>query len=379
MKLLGFFKKEILQTLRNPKMVAAIFIMPIIQMILVSFAMNNVPQNIRLTMDCAPNDYLAQRIHDKAIASGWFQEASSLPAHKSNGSNEIDCWKKKPFDLIQKGYADVAIIAPSGGFTKSVGEGDAKVQVLADASNIIKAQAIELYMSAIITSVIKESKLLPDNSRSSPINFKGRVLFNPEMSSRFFMFPFLIVIMVAMTIMSTITISITKEKELGTMEMLISAPLNKMHIILGKTTPYICVGFINMTAIVSLGMLFFEIPFRGSLLLFVLSFLIFAISMAAFAVLLSTFCNTQQQAMLGMMICLFLFIMFSGGLAPIDNMPPILRFFAKITPLSHYTSLARNILLKGGSWEYFLQHASAIFFFGLVSAQIAIIRLKTTL
>jgi ABC-2 type transport system permease protein len=325
--------------------------------------MNNVPQNIRLVIDCAANDHLSQRIYDRALASGWFKQVEPVSV----------C----AFDAIQRGYADAAIIAPPEGFTKSVANGEKKLQLLIDASNILKAQAIEAYMGAITASVLKDSKLLTDARPS--INFKGRILFNPEMNSRFFMLPFLTVIIATMTILSTICISFTKEKEFGTMEMLISAPIDKMHIILGKTIPYIGVGFINMTAIVTIGILLFEMPFRGGLLQLALSFLIFAVSMAAFAVLLSTFCDTQQQAMLGMMIFLFLSIMFSGGLSPIDNMPIFLRLLAQITPISHYTSLARNNMLKGGDWRYILQHASMILCFGLISAQVAVVRLKTTI
>ncbi|GHU13387.1 transport permease protein [Alphaproteobacteria bacterium] len=364
-KLFGFLKKEIKQMLRNPRMVVLIFLMPILQMILVSFAMNNEAQNIRLAVDCSANDYLMKNISDKAMASTWFQR-------------DVECNGLSAFDAVQKGKADVAIIAPPGGFTKSVGNGNPQLQILIDASNILKAQAIEAYLNAIVASVINESRLLPKNPNPA-INFKSRILFNPEMDSRFFMLPFLIVIMATMTIMSTISISMTREKEFGTMEMLISAPIEKSHIILGKTIPYIFVGFINLITVLSVGMLVFGIPFRGSILQFLLAFFIFATSMAAFAILLSTFCDTQQQAMLGMMIFLFLSIMLAGGLAPIDNMPIFLRVFAHIMPLSHYTFLTRNILLKGSDWGYFLPHASAIFLFGLVSAKLAVIRLKTTL
>ncbi|MDR2794909.1 MAG: ABC transporter permease [Holosporaceae bacterium] len=364
MNLFVFWKKEIIQMIRNPRMVAVVFFAPIMQMLLVSFAMNNEPRNIRLAIDCAANDYLIQEIHEKAIASGWF--------------SKIDAVYESAFDAIQKGHVDAAIIAPPGGFTRSVGAGAPQLQVLIDAANIMKAQAIEIYLNAITTAVLKESRLMPTDTTSA-INFKSRILFNPEMSSKFFMLPFIIVIMCAMVIMSTICVSMTREKECGTMEMLISAPIRKAHIILGKTIPYIGVGAINLTTIVTVSMLVFDMPFRGSIWQFALAFLVFAASMSAFGILLSTFCAVQQQAMLGVMIFLFLSVMLSGGIAPVDNMPPILRIFALLMPMSHYTFLARNILLKGSDWEYFLSHVSMIFVFGLLSAVFAMKRLKTTL
>ncbi|MDR3151445.1 MAG: ABC transporter permease [Holosporaceae bacterium] len=357
-------KKEIIQMIRNPRMVAAIFIMPIIQMIAINFAISNEPQNIRLAMDCTASDYLIQNIHDKALASGWF--------------TKIEPIGESALDAVQNGKIDATLTAPANGFTRSVGSGEPKLQLLIDATNVLKAQAIEIYINSIVATAIAESRLLPEILRPS-INFKTRILFNPGMDSKWFMFPFIAAIMATMTILSAICISMTREKELGTIEMLVAAPIKKVHIILGKTIPYICVGFINLTIILVLGMVIFGVPFRGSLLQFLLLFFIFATAMSAFAILFSTFCQTQQQAMLGMMIFLFLSMMLSGGLAPVDNMPLPLRLWANIMPMTHCTFLMRNILLKGGNWAYFFQHSSAIFFFGLISAKFAFERLKTTL
>jgi ABC-2 type transport system permease protein len=333
-------------------------------MLLISFAINNEPQNLRLILDCKPNDYLAIRIRDKAIASGRFIHCSNI---------------RRPFDAILSNEADAAIIAPPEGFSKSVGDGQPKLQALIDAINVLKAQAVEAYLKAIALSVIAESGLQPTAEKKNALRIETRTLFNPEMNTRYFLIPFLICLITAMTLLSMISISIVREKECGTIETLISAPIKKSHIILGKSLPYIVVCFLNVLSLMTLAIFVFKIPFRSSMLLFFIAFAVFAFVMAACALLLSTFCETQQQAMLGLMMFLFLSIMLSGGIFPIENMPKILQWIARLQPLSHFVFLARNIFLKGCDAYYFLQHNCAMLIFGAAASVWANNRLKTTL
>jgi ABC-2 type transport system permease protein len=334
-------------------------------MLLISFAINNEPQNLRFVLDCKPNDYLVMKIKDKAIASGRFIYCANT--------------NKSSFDAILSNEADVAIIASKEGFTKSVGNNQPKLQVLIDATNVLKAQAIEAYLEAIVSSVILESGLGLTAAKKNAVYIKTRILFNPEMNTRYFLIPFLMCMIIAMTLLSMISISIVREKECGTIETLISAPIKKSHIILGKSLPYIVVCFLNVLSLMALAIFVFKIPFRSSILLSLASFAVFAFVMTACALLLSTFCETQQQAMLGLMMFLFLSIMLSGGIFPIENMPKILQWIAHLLPLSHFVFLARNIFLKGCDVYYFLQHNLAMLVFGVIVTTWANNRLKTTL
>jgi ABC-2 type transport system permease protein len=366
MILYGFLRKEVLQLLRNRRLLYFIFCLPIIQMLLISLAINNEPQNLRLMLDCRPNDYLILRIRDRAIASGRFVCCPNA--------------NQKPFDAILSNRADMAIVAPPGGFTKSVGNNHPELQVLIDATNILKAQAIEGYLKAIVSSVIAESGLMSMQfARQPAIAIKTRILFNPELNTRYFLIPFLISTIIAMTLLSLISISIVREKECGTIETLISAPIKKSHIILGKSLPYVTMCFLNILSLMALAIFVFKVPFRSSILLFLVSFTIFAFVMTACALLLSTFCDTQQQAMLGLMMFLFLSLMLSGGIFPIENMPDVLQWIAHVQPLSHMVFLARNIFLKGCDTYYLLQHNLAMLIFGVIVAIWAGKRLKTTL
>ncbi|MDR2901945.1 MAG: ABC transporter permease [Lactobacillales bacterium] len=360
MILWGFLKKEIIQLFRDPVMLFAIMIMPVVQVIILSQAITNEPKNLRLAIDIAPDDYLLHRVYDRAIASGWFVEIAPQ--------------KGDAIKVVQTGNADVALVPPPRGFTRSVERGAGELQVLIDATNVLRAQAIDGYIQAITVDVVRDYI-----KQKNPINFTMRILFNPQLDTQLFLIPAIMSMLLFMSILSLSCISIVKEKEMGTIETLISAPIKKYHIILGKILPYIGVGLVNMILIQLVGILLFDLPFRGSLLQYGLSFAAFTIPSAAAGLLLSTYTNTQQQGMLGMMMIAFLSIMMSGAMFPIENMPLVLRWITYINPLTHYTYLVRNTVLKGDDWVYFFQHTGALLAIGFVLSVWAVKRFKTTL
>lgn len=360
MILKGFLKKELIQVFRDPIMVIALFVMPVAQVVLLSQAITNEPKNIRLAIDLEPGDYMLRRVYDRAIASGWFIKIPPL--------------EESAIKAVQTGKADAALVAPKGGFTRSLERNEGELQLLIDATNVLRAQAVDGYVQAITTQVVQEYM-----TTKPPINFTLRILFNPQLDTQLFIIPSIMVMVLFMSLLSLVCISITKEKEMGTIETLISAPIKKYHIILGKVIPYIFIGLINMIIIQIVGVLMFDLPFRGSLIQYALGFMVFIIPCAAGGLLLSTYSQTQQQAMLGMMIVAFLSIMLSGSMFPIENMPTGLQYIAWINPLTHYTYLVRNMVLKGDDWIYFFQHTGALLGIGVLLSVWAVKRFKTTL
>ena len=240
----GFFKKEIIAMLRSPVLMVAILIMPVVQMILLSGAITFQATNLRLVMQNAPNDTVMEQIYNRAIGTGFF-----VPANVGNRS---------PIDAVQGGVADVAIIAPQAGLTTDLVRGDAEIQILIDSMNILKAHSIESYLRGIIMQVLLEYK----QEKAKPqINFDVRVLFNPQLNTKFFMVPSMVAILVFLALLILISVSIAKEKETGTMETLISAPISKYDIVLGKVLPYVVVSFVVMLSIVVVGMIVFRVPY----------------------------------------------------------------------------------------------------------------------
>ena len=360
--LLGFFKKEIIALLRDPILIVAILIMPVVQMILLAGAITFQATNLRLVMQNKPGDVIAEQIYQRAIGSGFFVAP--------------DARYNNPIDMVQNGLADVAIVVPDDGLTRMLVRGDAEIQILIDSMNILKSNSIESYLRGIIGRVIMDAT---HEKANALIDFNVRVLFNPQINTKFFMVPSMVSILVFLALLILIAISIAKEKESGTMETLISAPISKYDIVVGKVVPYVVVSCLVMLSVVIVGMIVFGVPFVGSQFMFLLSFLVFCVPACGIGVWLATYTHTQQQAMLGLIIVAFLSLMLSGAIISVENMPVVLRVISYINPLSHYAYLVRNIMLKGPDWQYFVTHACAMMASGVVIWVVALRRFKTTL
>lgn len=360
--LIGFFKKEIIALFRDPVLVAAVIIMPAVQLVVLSGAITLEANNLRLATDIRPGDTVLEQVYDHAIGSGWFVRAKA---------REMDA-----ADMVRSGVADVAVGAGAAGMTHDFSRGDGDgIQLLIDATNILKAQSIEAYMNGIMQSVISQTNMA--STASPPIAFNVRILFNPQLNTKWFMVPALIAVLVFLAMLILITISIAKEKENGTIETLMSAPIGRMDIILGKVLPYIAVSFVIMLTILAIGVLWFGIPFAGAGTMFVLGFLVFCFPASGMAVLLANYTGTQQQALLGVVIVAFLALMLSGALFPTENMPRVLHYISYANPLSHYAYLVRDVMLKGPGWMYFARHATIMIAAGVPIWIVALRTFKT--
>lgn len=364
--LLGFIKKELIQALRDPRMKFIIFVTPIVQMTLFGVAISNEVKNIRLAAVFDSKDYVLRQVYEHAIAGGWF-----VPA-KATGVVAQD-----PFELIRANDADAVLVAPPGGFTRALGRGDAKLQLLVDATNVTQAQSVEAYLQQIVQDTLAEQARLP--APVPPIQFSVRVLFNPSLDTAIFMVPGVMTMLMVLTTLVLAMIGIVREKELGTFEMLISAPVTRSEVIFGKTLPYVVIGMINLPLILAVAMLVFHVPMRGSYLALILATLVFVCSTVAMGTLISTFCKNQQQASMGSFLFMFPAIMFSGLIFPIENMPNSVRWMSFIDPLAHYLSLLRSIMLRGGDPRTLAWHLAVLAVLALASGWASFRRLHTTL
>ncbi|OFZ55627.1 MAG: multidrug ABC transporter permease [Bdellovibrionales bacterium RIFOXYC1_FULL_54_43] len=363
--LLGFIRKELTQTLRDKRMRVLLFVVPVIQLTLFGVALSNEVKNIRLVSVFPPGDAVMQKIHDRSIASGWFLPVSTQKVFSD------------PFELIRSGTADAVLVAPPGGLTRALGRGDAKLQLLLNAMNVIEAQAMESYVSAIVQRTILEDLRLDPPEPSIQVN--SRVLFNPGLETAIFMVPATLAMVMIITTMVMTNNAIVREKEMGTFEMLISAPVSPAEVIYGKTIPYVILGMSNFPLILGVAVFVFGVPMRGSLLVLVLAAFAFVCTAVALGTLISTFCKNQQQATLAAFLFLFPMIMFGGLFFPIENMPVSIRWVAYLDPLYHYIGLLRNIMLKGGGHAYVGTHILALGLMALVSVVWSFRRFRTTL
>jgi ABC-2 type transport system permease protein len=390
MILSGFLKKELIQTLRDPRLGVMVLIAPIMQLLLFGVALTNDVINIRLGAYFAPNDVVAHDVYKSAIASTRFVPACNEIANTS------------PEHAIQSGMADAVIVAPKEGVTQSGARGGGELQLLINASNVLRAIAIEGYLQGILQQVCAhgiEGRLAGCSVNSAwnksadgksvaaagvpgappSVQLVVRTLFNPTLETTAFTVPGVMATLLMMLVLLLTCTSIAKEKERGTLETIISAPIKLYHIILGKTVPFALVGLLNTSVILCAGMFFFDLPFRGNFVVFALENLLFVVGAVMLGILLSTFVQNQQQSMLCCFIVMFVMIMLSGSFFPVENMPFAMKCVAYMNPVAHHTLLVRNILLKGGDAMYVMQHAAAIVAAELVIAACAFKRFKITL
>jgi ABC-2 type transport system permease protein len=362
--LIGFIKKELTQTLRDPRMRIFLFITPLIQLSLFGIALSNEVKNIRLAVIVDSKDTVLQNIYKRCIASGWF-----LPVTQTEITD--------PYLLIESRIADAVLVPPPGGFTRALGRQDAKLQLLIDATNVTKAQAIESYMTAIIQKTVRDD--LKIQSPSFPIQIDQRVLFNPDLNTSVFMIPATMCMLMVISTMLMTNLAIAREKEMGTFEMLISAPVSSSEVIYGKTIPYIILGMSNFPLILAVAVFVFQVPMRGPLFLLFSAAFAFVCTSVATGTLISTFCKNQQQATLAGFLFIFPMIMLSGLMFPIENMPTVLQWVAALNPLAHYMGLLRNIMLKGGGLTYVFKHIAILASMAGVIVVFSFKRFRTTL
>lgn len=360
--LIAFINKELVQTLRDKKMRALVFVMPVIQMTVFGLAISTEIRNIKLASFVPPGDYAARRLSDKFIASGWFK-----PVKFALGED--------PHGLIASGRADAVLIPPPGGLARAGERGRGKIQLLVDASNAAKARAVEAYAKNIIAAAYGEK----GGAAGMPLKISARVLYNPAMESSIFMVPGVMSMIVCLITIILTAMSLTREREMGTFETIVSAPLENREILLGKTIPYILLGLVETAIVITAAFLIFGIPVRGPIWQLALCSLIFVITTVSVGTLISTISRNQQQAMLGGFLFLFPAMLLSGIMFPVENMPGALIFAAYLDPLMYFVALLRNIMLKGGDMALFWKYTGVMALMAAAAVALAFKRFRQTL
>ncbi|QDK37695.1 ABC transporter permease [Bdellovibrio sp. NC01] len=354
--LLGFIKKELLQTLRDPRMRMLLFLAPCVQLTVFGLALSTEARNIKLSVVGSPSDSSLQTIYRECIASGWF-----VPAKVS--SND-------PFEQVKSNDADAVMVAPPGGLDKAIERGRGQLQLLVNAVNVTRGQSIERYFQAVTASL---------HPFQPPINFDVRVLYNPALKSAYFLIPGVMSMLVCLITILLTSMSITKEKEAGTFETLISAPVLPEEVLLGKTVPFVLLGISNIPLIIAVAIFFFDLPMRGSFLWLIFSSTVFVCCTVGIGLLISTIAKNQQQSMMGGFCFLFPAMLLSGLVFPVENMPWAVRIFSYINPLTYFIEILRNISLKGGDTHLLIYDTLILAAMAVLAAFVSWRRFKTTL
>jgi len=346
----AFIKKEFFHIFRDYRSMVILFGMPIVQVLLFGFAITNEINDAQIAILDHSKDVVTRELTQKIVSSNYFLLVENL---ESNNQIEAE---------FKKGNIKQVVVFESGFARKLEKEGKASIQLLLDASEPNTANMLNAYTTGIINTYSMQ-KMINSNAVPLTIQVDSKMLFNPELKSVYMFVPGVITVLLMLVSAMMTSISITREKELGTMEALLVSPLRPIQIIIGKVTPYVLLSFINLVVILLLAKFVFVMPIRGSLVLLLAECLLFIVMALALGILISTISKTQQQAMMISMFALMLpTILLSGFIFPIENMPLILQYISHLMPPKWFIIIIKNIMLKGVGISYFWKETLIIIF-----------------
>ena len=225
----------------------------------------------------------------------------------------------------------------------------APLQLLLDGRNSNSAQIAANYLQQIVKNYqqdLLEGKAKPNNSELVVRNW-----YNPNLDYKWFVVPSLIAMITTIGVMIVTSLSVAREREQGTLDQLLVSPLATLKIFIGTEVPAIIVSTIQSKIVLGIGILAYQIPFAGSLLLFYFTMIVYGLSLVGFGLLISSLCSTQQQAFIGVFVFMMPAILLSGYVSPVENMPQWLQDLTWINPIRHFTDITKQIYLKDASLE----------------------------
>ncbi|UYQ94380.1 ABC transporter permease [Chitinophaga horti] len=340
--ILVILRKEFLQVFRNKAMLPIIFVMPVIQLLVLSFAANYEVRNLRIDIVDQDRSAWSQRLRSKMLASGYFQ-LNGAPAHV-----------KAAYENLERDRADVVLVIPPHFERNLVRHNEAGLQLLVNAINGSKAGLANGYATSIIRSFNQDIRLewlaLDQRNGPSRIDVSWSNWFNPGMNYKYFMVPGILVVLVTMIGAFLSGMNIVKEKEIGTIEQLNVTPIRKHHFIIGKLLPFWIIALFELALGLGLGKLIFHLPMEGSLLWIFLFAAVYLLVMLGMGLLISTFTDTQQQAMFITWFFIIIFVLMSGLFTPIESMPGWAQRITWFNPITYFVKVIRMVMLKGSGW-----------------------------
>ncbi|MBR9830535.1 ABC transporter permease [bacterium] len=366
-KFIGFIKKEFYHIFRDRRSLFILFGMPIAQIMLFGFAITNEINNVNVAVLDLSKDVSTNTIVNKISASSYFTVTQLLESQ-----NEVE-------SIFKKGKVKAVIVFEKDFDQQMRNAGIAKIQLLTDATDPNTANTINNYITSITQNYAKE--INQDIQLPFQIVPESRMVFNPEIKSVFMFVPGVMTIILMLVSAMMTSISITKEKELGTMEILLVSPLKPYQVIIGKVIPYVFLSIINALVIILLSIFIFKMPVQGSFFLLGLESVLFIITSLSLGILISTMSKTQQTAMMISLMGLMLpVILLSGFIFPINSMPLPLQVISNIIPAKWFIIIIKGVMLKGVGllylWKETLILLGMTVFFILLSIRKYKIRLE---
>ena len=365
-QLIAFIRKEFYHVFRDRRTLLILFGIPIAQILLFGQALSSEVKNISIAvLDKAHNTY-TQQIQTQVAASPYFKVKEPLLNY-----DEIET-------QFKRGTLKAALLFPPDFGKDLYTPQGTTLQLITDGADPNTAKTVENYLNAILLSY--QQTLNPTAQPSYQIVVENRMLYNEEQNGSMNFVPGVIALVFMIVSTALTSVAVVREKELGTMEILLVSPFNPLKILIAKATPYLILSLINFTVILLLSAYMLEVPVRGNLLLLYAESTLFIIICLSLGLLISTITASQQTAMLISMMGLMLpTAFFTGFMFPIENMPLVFQGISKVFPSSYYYSIVKKVMLKGLSFGYVWQETLILITMAVLFLSLAMKKFKVRL
>jgi ABC-2 type transport system permease protein len=371
--------KEFIQILRDPRMKAVIFVMPVLQLLVFGYAVTTDITEIPTAVADFDQSQHTRELVRRFEGSGYFRVVRRV-----GSPGELR-------DLVDRGGVKAALEFDPG-FSRDLARGrTAAVQVIVDGTDSNTASVVADYANRIITQYNREASrdalvaqtvarrsAGPDalDSRLTGIDLRPRAWYNPDLRSRNYNVPGVIAIIIMLTSLLLTSMAVVREREIGTMEQLMVTPIRPAELILGKTLPFALIGFFDVALITVVAVFWFAVPIRGSLTLLLGATALYLLSTLGIGLFISTVSKTQQQALMSTFFFYLPAVLLSGFMFPIANMPVAIQYVTYANPLRYFLVIVRGIFLKGNGPSALWAEMLALLILGVFVTAAGTLRLR---
>lgn len=335
----AFVKKEFYHIWRDKRTLFILLGIPITQIIIFGFALTNEVKNAKIAVLDFSKDVASQQLIQKFSNSKYFDYTANLYSYK-----EVE-------PVFKEGKIKMVLVIPQQFANDLLHANKTQIQLICDGTDPNVASTLSNYAGAIIRdyqNTVNQNQKLPYR-----IETEVRMMYNPELKGAYSFVPGVMALILMLTCAMMTSIAIVKEKEMGTMEIILVSPLKPFGVVVAKAIPYMLLSMINVITILLLSVFVLDVPIAGSLTLLIVESLLFTITSLALGLLISSVTNSQQAAMLISLLGLFLpTTVFSGYMFPIENMPIPLQIMSNIVPAKWYYFIIKTVMIKGLGFTY---------------------------
>ena len=365
-QLLVFIRKEFYHVFRDRRTLLIMFGLPVAQILLFGFALTSEVKNVKIAISDNARDVNSRQIINKIKASAYFKVAEG---NVNYGDIE---------NTFKKGDIECVVIFPPAFGSDLFHNGKAQVQIIADGSDPNTAKTAINFLTAIIAGYQKQ--INPTTALAYNIVTETRMLYNEEDNGSLNFIPGVLALVLMIVCTALTSVAVVREKELGTMEILLVSPFKPVMVLIAKAVPYLILSLCNFILILLLSVFVLNVPVQGNIVLLLLESMLFILTCLSFGLLISNTTSSQQTALLLSMMGMMLpTIIFTGFIFPLENMPWIFRIISNIIPSRWYYLIVKAIMLKGLGFQYVWKETLILVAMTLILLSIALKNFKKRL